>query len=74
VEVLILLDQLKDILKIYLEVKMKAWIKTIEANIEHLETTEGDSIPCISIEILLGILYDENLITETEKEQIEGGL
>jgi len=46
-------------------------IKEIIENTEYLSTTEGDSIPCISIENLAGILARVDLITTKEREQLE---
>jgi hypothetical protein len=43
----------------------------IIASTEYLETTEGDSIPCISIEELTGILLRRKIITLDEMRRIE---
>lgn len=39
-------------------------------NMEWLETTEGDTVPCISIENLIGILQSFDVISENEAKEI----
>lgn len=45
-------------------------VRDICGCIEFLDTTEGDSIPCISIEQLSGVLWANLIITESEMKQM----
>ena len=42
----------------------------IRENIEFLSTTEGDTIPCISIEELTGILKKSGFINEKDEKAL----
>ena len=46
-------------------------IKAIIDNTEYLETTDGDSVPCISIENLSGILVKAKAITVEQAMELD---
>lgn len=53
---------------------MSQLAQKIRENVEFLATTEGDSIACISIEELTGILNEIGLLTKLDERLLLAGL
>ena len=52
--------------------KNQDMIEEILVSIEYLDTTEGDSVPCVSVEELFGILSEHKIITKQQEVEANG--
>ena len=50
------------------------YIKMAFDNVQYLSTTDGDTVPCLSVEEVTGMLKNLGIITEKEMQELNGSV